>query len=84
MSDDTTTADGAEQDGANRIEVVGGGVATAEQLAAVVVALTPVAGPDEDAAVSDVPAWARAGLLENVGGRRVASRADLVTPGSRL
>ncbi len=48
-----------------RIEVLGGGTVGAEQLAAVVVALTP-SGSDEDPGVA-APAWARAALLEGVG-----------------
>jgi hypothetical protein len=52
-----------------RIEVVRGGRVTAEQLAAVVVALSPVVVDDAAAraAVDGPPAWARAALLEGVG-----------------
>lgn len=84
MSDDATGPDtAATPDASTRIEVVGGGTATPEQLAALVVALTPVAAADGDGD-RRAPAWARAGLLENVGGMRVASPADLAAPGDRL
>jgi hypothetical protein len=59
-----------------RIEVVGGGAPTVEQLAALAVGLTPTGvtgdGPDELA-----PAWARAALIENVGHRRPLRPSDL-------
>jgi hypothetical protein len=63
---------------ATRIEVVGGGSPTDEQLAATVVALTPVAVVDDGPAPA--PAWARAALLEGVGGRRPARPSDLDVP----
>ena len=83
MSDDATTTDGGSADTGTRIEVVGGGSATPEQLAALVVALTPVAVADDET-VHRPPAWARAALMENIGGMRVASPADLAAPGDRL
>lgn len=59
-----------------RIEVVAGGVPSAAALAALTVALTP-AGGSGDAAAEPAPAWARAGLLENVGHRRPQRPSDL-------
>lgn len=54
---------------------------TPEELAAVVVALTPVAAAPPataESAATAVPAWTRAALLEGVGGGpAVASPADL-------
>lgn len=70
----------------NRVEVVGGGTPSPEQLAAVVVALTPVtaAHVEADAPTPAVaPAWARAALLESVGERRIAAPAQLRQPGER-
>lgn len=65
---------------AARIEVTGGGEVSPAQLAAMVVALTPVGAP---ALPSERrPAWARAALLENVGGRRISTRDDLTCPGA--
>lgn len=64
-----------------RYRIVGGGEPTPEQLAAVVVALTPVVVVDEEQAVpaadTNRPAWQRAALLEAVGARILASPADL-------
>jgi hypothetical protein len=61
-----------------RYVVVGGGDPTAEQLAALTVALTPVAIDDETEAGSDRPApWVRAVLMENVGRRPLVSADDL-------
>lgn len=63
-----------------RIEVTGGGEVSPAELAAMVVALTPAGaaeGPRERG-----PAWARAALLENVGGQRISTRADLTRPGA--
>jgi hypothetical protein len=72
----TEPSDEAEAAPTARIEVVGGGAPTPEQLAALAVGLTPVAaaggGPVELA-----PAWARAGLIENVGHRRPQRPSDL-------
>ncbi len=82
MSDQTTTdedPEGASMPGATtRIEVVGGGSPTAEQLAVTVVALTPVVA--DEASTAPVPAWARAALLEGLGGRRPARPSDLDVP----
>jgi hypothetical protein len=58
--------------------VVGGGQPTAEELAALLVALTPVGSGDGGERAS-TPAWTRAALLEGVGGRPAASPADLPT-----
>ncbi|MTV25975.1 hypothetical protein FTX61_11225 [Nitriliruptoraceae bacterium ZYF776] len=72
-------------DGPARIEVVAGGTPSPEQLAAVVVALTPVAAPAEAptgrGGEAEVPAWARAALLESVEERRIAAPAALRAPG---
>lgn len=62
------------------LRVVGGGEPTPEELAALVVALTPVAVPA--AAVGDTgadrtPAWARAARLESVGHAPAVSADDL-------
>jgi hypothetical protein len=77
MADAMTDADGPD---APRYVITGGGTPTPEQLAAVTVALTPVAvvvddevaGPDDGLAP-----WARAGLLESVGHRRFVAMPDL-------
>lgn len=63
-----------------RYVVVGGGRPSAEELAALAVALTPVAveDPDRDAAPSG---WIRAALLEGVGERAFASPAELALRG---
>jgi len=67
-----------------QVRVTSGGVPGPEQLAALVLALTPVVGPgpgpdDEDTedAVAHVPAWTRAALLEGIGGRNAVSAPDL-------
>lgn len=63
------------------IVVTGGGEPTPEQVAALVIALAPVAGDggDGDAAPDEVPrGWRRAALIEGVGGRPSASLPDLV------
>lgn len=62
------------------IVFTGGGEPTPEQLAAVVVALTPVAAPDHGEEPDDVPrGWRRAALIEGVGGRPSASLPDLTS-----
>lgn len=59
--------------------ITGGGEPSAEELAAIVIALTPVA-VEEDAGPDDVPrGWNRAALIEGVGGRPSASLPDLVS-----
>ena len=68
----------ADQDDAPtppRYVVTGGGEPSAEELAALMVALTPVAGPaeDDDAA----PAWVDAALQEGIGRRPFVSADDL-------
>lgn len=67
-----------EQDRAPSIVVTGGGDPTPEQLAALVIALTPAAGGEEEP--DEVPrGWRRAALIEGVGGRPSASLPDLVS-----
>ncbi len=62
---------------APRIEVVRGGEATPEELAALVVALTPTAGePDVDDR-RNRHAWQEAALLEGVGFRPFVSVDDV-------
>lgn len=69
-----------DQDRTPSIVVTGGGDPTPEQVAAVVLALTPVAGPSQDDEPDTVPrGWRRAALIEGVGGRPSASRPDLVS-----
>lgn len=71
-------ADGSDVLPPDRIEVVGGGRPSDEQLAALAVALTPVGGQPPPPAVGDgVPAWARAALLEGVGLRTPTRPSDL-------
>ncbi|MFA9447061.1 hypothetical protein [Egicoccus sp. AB-alg6-2] len=69
-----------------RIEVRQGAPTTVD-LAAIVVALTPVDVPRTDEPETRggrraTPAWTRAALLEGVGGRVAVSPADLVQPRS--
>ncbi|MEX1179057.1 MAG: hypothetical protein WEB09_11405 [Nitriliruptor sp.] len=71
MSDEVTD----QGQPAGRLEVVHGGEASAEELAALVVALTPVGGEDTDP--DTTPAWARAALLEGVGMLPPTHPADL-------
>lgn len=78
MSDDSTQGPTAT------VRIVGGGTPSAEVLAALAVALTPVTVDGADAGGgAAMPAWAQAALLENVGGRRIAAPADLQRPGQR-
>ncbi|MBW3663084.1 MAG: hypothetical protein KY469_08295 [Actinobacteria bacterium] len=58
-----------------RIEVVGGGEPTAEQVAALAIALTPVGVPELPR--SHASGWQRAALHEGVGARPVSCRADV-------
>ena len=63
------------------IVVTGGGEPSPEELAAVVLALTPVVVPAEegdDAPGHVLTGWRRAALLEGVGGRPAVSHPDLV------
>lgn len=63
-----------------RIEVTQGGEPSAEQLAALVVALTPVQVRHAGEGASEparTPAWARAALLEGAGGRAAVDPGDL-------
>lgn len=62
------------------IAVTAGGEPTAEQVAALVIALTPVAGPGQDDAQDTIPrGWRRAALIEGVGGRPSVSLPDLTS-----
>ena len=63
------------------IVVTGGGVPTPAELAAIVVALTPVVVADQGAVTPDsLPSgWGRAALIEGVGGRPPVSLPDLVS-----
>jgi hypothetical protein len=62
-----------------RYVVTAGGTPTPEQLAAVTVALTPVAVVVEDdaAPTGGLAPWAHAGLLESIGHRRFVAMPDL-------
>lgn len=63
-----------------RYVVTGGGTPTPEQLAALVVAMTPAAAPveDEDAPSTGAPSnWAHAALMEGVGHRTFVALPDL-------
>jgi hypothetical protein len=63
---------------AARVEVRGGGTPTPEQLAALVVALTPSGGTDESGdGRPTLPAWTAASLREGVGRAQVLAPADL-------
>lgn len=64
-------------DAGPRIAMVGGGRPTPAQLAAVIVALTPVASAASHDGAPRVPAWTAAALREGVGQVRVSSLADL-------
>lgn len=65
-----------------KIQVVAGGMPTGEQLAAVVVALTPTqAAPAEQRAGTE--GWARAALLEGIGARPFVSASDLAGSAAR-
>jgi hypothetical protein len=70
-----------EQPGA-RLRVVAGGVPTSEELAAIVVALTPAGGGAPDADRPAVPAWTAAALTEGVGGPAISRPSDLTAFGS--
>jgi hypothetical protein len=62
-----------------RLEVVGGGDPTAEELAAIVVALTPAGRGSSDVDRLTVPAWTAAALTEGVGGPAISRPSDLDT-----
>jgi hypothetical protein len=64
------------------LRIVGGGVPTSEQLAAIVVALTPAGGSAPDADRPAVPAWTAAALTEGVGGPAISRPSDLSAFGS--
>lgn len=59
-----------------RIEFVQGGVPSPEEVAAVVIALTPVDGGDADGDAGPPP-WRRAAILEGIGARPLGSAPDL-------
>lgn len=67
-----------------RIEVREGGGVSDEELAAIVIALTPVAGGGAEGP-GGPPAWGRAAILEGLGGQPVSSAPDLAgrRPGER-
>lgn len=71
-----------------RYRIVGGGTPTREQLAALVVALTPVTVVEEPIAepgdVARMSGWRRAALLEAVGSRTFSSASDLATHAAEL
>ena len=67
--------DAEQQPAAPQVRVVAGGAPTPEELAALVVALTPTGG-GAPARRGPVP-WRRAAMLEGVGARRPTSPADL-------
>ena len=69
-------ADAHENGDTPRYVVVGGGSPTAEQLAALTVALTPVAVPAGERTI-EPSGWLRAALLEGVGHGPFASPAEL-------
>lgn len=62
-----------------RYVVTGGGTPTPEQLAALVVAMTPVVVPEEEnGPPSGAPSnWAHAALMEGVGHRTFVAMPDL-------
>ncbi len=62
--------------GGTRIVVMKGGPVAPDELAALVVALTPVEVSSDEAPVQ-MPAWRRAARLEGVGERPSVSAADL-------
>ena len=65
-----------------RIRIVGGGRPTPAELAAIVVALTPVGV--EERTGSGPPPWRRAAILEGLGREPVSSAADIAArPGWR-
>ena len=59
--------------------ITGGGEPTPEELAAITVALTPVAVTEDDGPDNVPRGWNRAALIEGVGGRPSASLPDLVS-----
>ena len=76
-------ADAAGERDHLRIEVSRGGAPTSEQIAAVSVALTAASGARHDGTDTAAPrltGWQQAALVEGVGVRRIAERADLEHP----
>ena len=72
-----SAADGSPDHETPRYVVAGGGTPTGEQMAAIAVALTPVAVVTDDGTEAEPPAWLRAALHEGVGGRPMATAEDL-------
>lgn len=68
--------DAEEPPAAGQLRVVAGGTPTPEELAALVVALTPTGGDGPGPAPGPAP-WQRAAMLEGIGGRPATSPADL-------
>lgn len=64
----------------DRIEVTHGGELSDEEVAAVVIALTPVDGGDVERDARP-PSWRRAAIIEGLGGRPVSSAWDLARRG---
>lgn len=64
----------------DRIEFTHGGVPSEEEVAAVVIALTPVDGGDAERDAGPPP-WRRAAIIEGLGGRPVSSAWDLARRG---
>jgi hypothetical protein len=64
---------------APRYVITGGGTPTPEQLAALAVAMTPVAVPEEDDGPRSgaVSLWGHAAILEGVGHRTFVAMPDL-------
>lgn len=69
--------DAEEPPAAAQLRVVAGGTPTPEELAAVVVALTPTGGGDPSGPAPGPAPWQRAAMLEGIGGRPATSPADL-------
>jgi hypothetical protein len=76
-NEDRAVSDANEDRAVTRVEITGGGTPTPEQLAALVVALTPAAGAAPAAPADVVPAWKRAALREGTGGPRTAVPGEL-------
>lgn len=74
----------ATEPAAPRVAVLRGGRPSDEEVAAIVVALTPAAPPAEISPEADsqaTPAWRRAAILESVGGAPLSSAADVHAAG---
>ena len=64
------------------LRVLAGGEPTPEELAAIVVALTPTGGGNDQRKRGPAP-WLRAAMIEGVGGRPPTSPADLAVADHR-